>query len=249
MKTNFLKALLVLLLIGDRASATQITNAGPSLSVIQGDKATFSAQFFDADGNSGVTLRALHVASGQAIGQFARDDSSGDLQWSCDTSPLPAGSNAVQLIATDGAGASTVVSFSLNVTAASPVQQWRQTYFGSSQDGGNAVNTADPDGDGLSNYAEFAFGTNPVKGGGDIGSKVQLDGPSGKMRAIFRRRSDYLSTGVAYVYEFSSDLQEWEAVAIPPQVISDDGVMQNLSVEFPVLSNGQSSRFFRTRLP
>jgi hypothetical protein len=249
MNTPPLKALLVLLLLSVRVSATQIINAGPSLSVVQGDQAAFNAQFFDADGNAGVSLRALHVSSGQSIGQFVRNDSTGNLQWTCDTSALPAGSNPVQLIATDPAGASTVVSFSLQITAASPQQQWRQTYFGSSQNSGAAVNSADPDGDGLNNLAEFAFGTNPKFGSSDVGSRVSTDNEDGKMRAIFRRRSDYLSSGINYIYEFSSDLQNWEASPLSPQILSDDGTMQNLTTEFPILSTGQPSRFFRTRIP
>lgn len=254
MNTQRLKALLVLLAFSSglmqQARATQITNAGPRLSVVQGDTATFSAQFFDVNGNAGVSMCALHVASGQSMGQIARDDSSGELQWTCDTSALPAGDNAMQLLATTPAGARTVVSFTLQVSAASSVQKWRQTYFGSSQDAGAALDSADPDGDGLNNLAEYAFGLNPKVGSSDTGSRVDFTGDvDGKMRAIFRRRSDYLTTGLSYIYEFSNDLQTWEASGMAPQILSDDGTMQSLTLEFPVLSNGQPSRFFRTRLP
>ena len=232
------------------ARATQITNAGPSLSVVQGDTASFDAQFFDVEGNEGVSISALHVPSGQNIGQFVRDDTGGNLQWTCDTTMLPAGTNPVQLVATDPAGAQTVVAFSLQISAASSIQKWRQTNFGSSQAAGAALDSADPDGDGLNNYAEFAFGLNPKSGNPDVGSSVQSSGTNnGQMRAIFRRRSDYLISGVSYIYEFSSDLQTWEANAVAPQLLSDDGTLQNLTLDFPVLSSGQPSRFFRTRLP
>ena len=232
------------------ARATQITNAGPSLNVIQGDTASFGAQFFDVNGNSGVTLTALHVLSGQNIGQFVRDDTSGNLQWTCNTSTLPTGNNPVQLIATDAAGASSMVSFSLQITAATAIQKWRQTYFGSSQDSGSALDAADPDGDGLSNYAEFAFGLNPLVSSPSIGSTVEsTQGADGQMQAVFKRRSDYLTSGVSYIYEFSSDLQSWESSAAVPQLLSDDGTMQTLTLGFPVLSSGQQSHFFRTRLP
>ena len=59
MNKHFLKAALAALLsLSAPAQATQMINAGPSLSVIQGDRARFSAQFFDRDGNIGVSIRA-----------------------------------------------------------------------------------------------------------------------------------------------------------------------------------------------
>ncbi|MCF7787317.1 MAG: hypothetical protein K9N47_14410 [Prosthecobacter sp.] len=248
-----LKTLLILLFLSHgltlRVSATQIINAGPSMSLVQGDAASFNAQFFDADGNSGVSIRAVHIATGQNIGQFVRNNSNGDLLWTCDTSTLPTGTNPVQLIATDPAGASTVVSFALQISPASTVQQWRQNYFGSSQNSGAALDGADPDGDGLNNRAEFAFGLNPKVGGSDVGGRVESnDSNDGKMRAIFRRRKDYLSSGLNYIYEFSSDLQTWETGTVTPQILGDDGTMQSLTLDFPVMSSGQPSRFFRTRL-
>lgn len=255
MNTLKQRVLLVMLALGGgfivSAQGTQITNAGPVLAVVQGDTATLGAQFFDVNGNAGVSMCALHVASGQSVGQFVRDDASGELQWTCDTSTLPAGSSAMQLMATTVAGASTVVNFTLQVNEASSVQKWRQAYFGSSQDVGAALDNADPDGDGLSNRAEYAFGLNPKVGSADVGSRVESGAEAGgKMRAIFRRRSDYLTTGLSYIYEFSDDLQTWEASGVVPEILTDDGTMQSLTLEFPVMSSsGQPSRFFRTRLP
>ena len=254
MKLQRLKALLVLLFLSPcltaTVRATQIINAGPRLNVVQGDTASFNAQFFDADGNAGVTLSALNVTSGQPIGQFVRNNTTGDLQWTCATGSLPAGANAVQLIASDSAGAHALVSFSLQISPASSVQQWRQTYFGSSQATGAALDSADPDGDGLNNYAEFAFGLNPKVSSRDIGNRVVADPDiAGKMRAIFRRRKDYLAAGINYFYEFSNDLVTWETGAVTPQILGADGTMQSLTLDFPVMSSGQPSRFFRARLP
>lgn len=252
MHTHPLKAALVLFLVcfSVPARATQIINAGPSLSVVQGDQARFSAQFFDRDGNSGVSIRALHVASGQQIGQVTRNNTTGDLEWTCDTSSLQPGANQVRLVATDPAGASATVPFTLQISAASPVQHWRQTYFGTSQASGNAVDSADPDGDGFSNRAEFAFGTDPLTGSSDVGSRVESDqANTGKVRAIMRRRTDYITSGLQYIYEFSSDLQTWEASAVVPEVLNDDGTMQSVAMDFPLLSNGKQACFFRTRLP
>lgn len=254
MNTHTLKAVLALLFLSSGAAlhaATEIINAGPRLDVVQGDRARFSAQFFNRDGNSGVAIHAELVSNGQHIGQISRDNETGNLEWSCDTSDLPAGAIPVKLIATNSFGVpSAVVPITIQVSAPSIAQQWRQTYFGSSQSSGSAVDSADPDGDGLTNFAEFAFGTDPRFGSRDVGSRAEADlAHAGKMRAVIRRRTDYLVSGVTYIYEFSSDLQTWEPSGEVPQILTDDGTMQSVSVEFPVLSNGKQSTFFRTRVP
>jgi hypothetical protein len=43
----------------------------------------------------------------------------------------------------------------------SPLSTWRQTHFGTSQNSGNAADTADPDHDGIINILEYAFGLDP----------------------------------------------------------------------------------------
>ncbi len=239
----------LLLSISAPAHATQIINAGPSLSVIQGDRARFSAQFFDRDGNDSVSIRAERVGSGQVIGEISRNDSTGDLEWSCDTSSLTPGANLLRLIATDNAGASATVPFTLQVKAASTAQSWRQTYFGSSQASGSALDSADPDRDGLTNLAEFAFGLNPTQTSSDVGTRAesQPDHQEG-MRAVFRRRKDHLVSGLNYIVEFSSNLGDWTPSSEIPAFVADEGDLERVSLPFPTLPNGQPGRFFRVRV-
>lgn len=50
----------------------------------------------------------------------------------------------------------------LDFTPLSAIQQWRVTYFGTSANTGAAADTADPDGDGIPNFIEYALGTIPT---------------------------------------------------------------------------------------
>ncbi len=75
--------------------------------------------------------------------------------------PLPGqlGSTLITLRVSDG-GLTTERSFLLTVTG-SALEIWRFTNFNTASNSGDAANAADPDGDGQSNLAEFAAGTNP----------------------------------------------------------------------------------------
>ena len=50
-------------------------------------------------------------------------------------------------------------------TTTDPVSPWRQQYFGTSENAGTAADSCDPDGDGLTNAQEYAFGTDPATSG------------------------------------------------------------------------------------
>ena len=141
---------------------------------------------------------------------------------------------------------------------------WERLYTGSStamQPGG------DLDGDGINNFLEFAFGTNPtvagaaaliyngtLAGGGTItatGQPTMLfeSIPTGvDFRALFVRRDDYVSAGLTYTVQFSPDLTFWTPSAALPTVLADNGTHQIVSVPFPGFLNGKKARFFRVQV-
>ncbi len=89
-----------------------------------------------------------------------------------------------------------------------PHEAWRRIHFDTTADSGDAANTADPDGDGLANLLEYAFGENPM---------VANDGPSvivarsgGVLAITFVHIDD---PTLSYVVEASNDLSmPWSEV-------------------------------------
>jgi hypothetical protein len=82
----------------------------------------------------------------------------------------------------------------------SAIESWRQTYFGTTANTGDAADTADFDGDGLSNLLEYATGSNPTV----PGPSPVVVGRSGNFLTLtFNRINDPLLT---YTIEESSDL-------------------------------------------
>ena len=82
--------------------------------------------------------------------------------------PTAAGATSVLLVATNSAG-STSATLALTVTAPPPkvpLSQWRKNHFGASANNqAIAGDQADPDGDGLQNLIEYAFGRDPLGAG------------------------------------------------------------------------------------
>ncbi|MBL9145880.1 MAG: lamin tail domain-containing protein [Verrucomicrobiaceae bacterium] len=108
------------------------------------------------------------------------------------------------------------------MTIATPINGWRQTYFGSNANSGNAANTADFDGDGVSNLLEYALGANPASINGDDGIGALPEGISGNAsdQPLLQDRL-YLSfsipqtapADVTYTVQASDSLGTWTDVA------------------------------------
>ena len=107
-----------------------------------------------------------------------------------------------------------------------------------------------PDNDDKINLLEYAFGTNPrASDSGPMtlsgASITRRGGPFVNMSSvpcvIFARRDDYLTSGVTYLAQFSSDMKSWTSSAAAITVLADDGVIQAVSVPFPA----GSKQFFR----
>lgn len=171
--------------------------------------------------------------------------------------PLPnfSGSDAFTYTLTDEHGGSAIASVNVTVSPVDDLATWRQMHFGSSSGTGNAAPDADPDFDGLSNTAEWAFGMPPVQGGqsaiamtGDVLVSRGLPRLGGAGDAIFIRRRFPASEGLTYSVEFSADLMLWEVASATPVIVAWDDDYEACSVPFPLLVGEQQPRFFRVRI-
>ena len=147
-------------------------------------------------------------------------------------------------------------------TGLTPLEVWRQTWFGSNTDQG--WNENDPDGDLAANFVEFAFGTNPtvrtgtalryagaLTGGGTLletGSPVILYEQTGNTtdaRGAWVRRRDAAAASLTYTPQVSADLTAWTSVTTAPAVLSSDSVYELAAIPLAVLPGGKVPRFFR----
>ncbi|MDA1340567.1 MAG: DNA/RNA non-specific endonuclease [Verrucomicrobia bacterium] len=157
----------------------------------------------------GQTLLASMPSGGSAT--YGGVAVSGAFTWSL-PSTQPAVGTSSQFVTFTPSDVSNyqVVTFSINVTvnsAQTPLQIWA-TGFGLS--GVNAEPGADPDGDGLSNAAEYAFVTSPMDG---ASRAVVQSSISGGIKITWLQRN-----GVTYVVKSGTDLKTGLSPGIVSQV-------------------------------
>lgn len=138
--------------------------------------------------------------------------------------------------------------------------------------GDDALPGQDPEGDGLTNLQEFAFGTNPNAATGPItiddagnvtnskGSHIAylagLTATSVDFRAVFSRRKNFAAARLVYTVQFSADLIGWHNYPYQPgEPILMDGSDPDIDlvhVPFPlfvITGRGfEKPRFFRIGL-
>jgi len=75
--------------------------------------------------------------------------------------------------------------------------------------------SANPDGDRLDNFGEWAFGTNPTRADEEVAatSLVLTQPASGIFRFAFRRLTGFTTAGISYKYLVSTDLINWHEAA------------------------------------
>jgi len=112
-------------------------------------------------------------------------------------------------------------------------QQWRDIYFTSLDPNGDK--TADPDGDGVSNYREYLLGSSPVTGG----TPWQADISNGMLQ--FLRKSHRY-----YAIDRTTDLSTWTPWSIPE--IEDGYLSTDTLTEIPLPVDPGGKTFFRFRV-
>jgi alpha-L-fucosidase len=136
--------------------------------------------------------------------------------------------SAIDLLANTGTG-------SFNITVNSPVMTWRLLHFGTSDNSGDAADSADPDGDGWNNAQEFTAGTDP-KDGVSLLKVSQMQASGSDMVVSFPTVS-----GKTYRVERSDTLQSGSWSVVQENIAGTGSTMQ-------VTDSGgaaQTKRFYR----
>ncbi len=105
----------------------------------------------------------------------------------------------------------------------------------------------DPDGDGRTNYAEFALGTDPVAPDGGPPPATALE--NGHLTTTYTRLKP--PSTVVYAIEVADTVTAFRAAnpgEVTEQILMDDGLVQTVKVTDTVVSTGQAQRFLRLKI-
>ncbi len=124
-----------------------------------------------------------------------------------------------------------------------PIEQWRFTHYGSVLNTGTALDTADTDGDAVSNLLEYATKMNPAAN--DV---VPQSATKNGSNLEYLYTKNKAATDVTLTVEWSDDFTTWSATGVIQALIpgSDNGVTQQWKATMPAGVNGR--RFVRLRV-
>ena len=107
--------------------------------------------------------------------------------------------------------------------------------------------TGDDDGDGLTNFEEYAFGLNPTTGSSVNPITSQLDKSSGLF--TYSRRNPALITGVTYSYEYSTTLSgAWNPIVGATESSNSGSPTELITVDVPdALLTANAKLFVRVK--
>jgi hypothetical protein len=173
--------------------------------------------------------------------------------------PLATGNFLINLSATNGAGSSQAL-LSLGITSSSPIESWRQQYFGSPENFGNASDLATPDGDSVTNLVRYALNIAPGSNASGKLPQFRTVGAAGSERLAvsFRRLSS--RSDIVIAVEASSSLDgPWLEIAKSANgapfsgtaIITENPVLEGgteLEIADTVLMTSAARRFMRVRV-
>jgi uncharacterized delta-60 repeat protein len=145
----------------------------------------------------------------------------------------------------DSSLAESIVAYSL---VSGPREAWRQRHFGTEANVGPAADEADPDGDGLTNFVEFAGGSDPNQAS-DSPLKLPGGTAASEFTMAFVRSREAMESGVVWVVEWSDTLSAagaWWNTGVDYAVTSESATAQHVLARVPLGPQGR--RFARLRI-
>lgn len=142
-----------------------------------------------------------------------------------------------------------------------PITTWRQRFFDNTINAGDAADTADSDGDGISNLLEYATGADPTTGDslgisiGDtpspppaLGGSSSNPPPSGGEFYFHYRRNKLALGTVTFSVEWSDTLatNDWHTTGVTEQVTTEVDNIQQVKATVPV--GTEDRRFVRLKV-
>lgn len=170
--------------------------------------------------------------------------------------PSLAGSFSITISATNSRGAGKgLLTLTVYASAGEVLADWRNRYFGTMENSGNAADGADPDRDGLPNLLEYVLGGDPSRLDRDISPRAALI--NGNLTIVFKRSDSSESSKISLSAETSTDLGTWSRnYAISPGTpaaevnIQENGAdLDTITVTIPASSDQRFVRLKATVVP
>ncbi len=231
-------------------------SAGPVITVEQPSgtpllNGSSTLDFGASSGTKTFTLRNDGATTLSSIAPSVTGGNSGDFVVGAPgATSLATGASTTFTVTFTPAGVSTrttTLRITSNDTSASPftvnltgtgwtsLQAWRNQYFQTINNAGDAADNADPDGDGLGNFLEFTLGLDPKVF--DVRAPLSLEvSPEGVVTISFKRARP--ATEVTYTVRVSTDLSGWGDYAVNPGTVGQDAVLTDHATTAPL-------RFFK----
>ena len=160
-------------------------------------------------------------------------------------SSLGTGAHSIQLRVRDGAGQwSNTLIKRVEIYGGQTFDLWQTEYFTAQELLNPAISDAggDFDGDGLSNFLEYALATNPRTF--ETGPHVPIETEvNGRLAITFERWKG--ATDIGYTVEMSSDLHTWTEVQTVENVLDNGDGTQTVTISDDLPLLGMPRRFVR----
>ena len=138
-------------------------------------------------------------------------------------------------------GADVTTGMDFTATSASPYDAWKNGTF--AHPFTDTDPTHDPDGDGLTNQQEFAFGLDPTTGTSCTPISQQLDKATGTFK--YTRTKD---SGLTYIYQSSTTLSDpWDDFTPDSAVSNNATPVEEITVTVPSSLRANSKLFLRVK--